>query len=71
MMRQIEQYGMIEFEVHYDAEGNPFQDCTVKGIFKGDNEEKKVRGFYDGKGTFKVRFMPSFEGIYTLSLIHI
>ncbi len=68
MMRQIEQYGMIEFEVHYDAEGNPFQDCTVKGIFKGDNEEKKVRGFYDGKGTFKVRFMPSFEGIYTCRL---
>lgn len=45
--------------------GNPYKDYEVYGSFYSKNEKKTVRGFYDGEGVFIVRFMPSFEGIYT------
>lgn len=67
-MRQVERYGMIEMEIQTGIHGNPFTDYEIFGIFTGQNEKKTVRGFYDGNGVFKVRFMPSFEGIYTCLL---
>ena len=46
-------------------EGNPFCDQWIKGTFCCKNEKKTVDGFYDGDGTYRVRFMPSFTDEYT------
>lgn len=67
-MRQTERYGMIEFQVCAEVFGNPYKDYELYGSFYSKNEKKIVRGFYDGEGVFIVRFMPSFEGIYTCRL---
>lgn len=60
-----ERWGVFEVTVTGPEEGNPFTEREFSGVFRGKNEEKHVMGFYDGEGVYKVRFMPSFEGVYT------
>ena len=67
-MLTAERWGMIEIPLKGPAEGNPFTDYTVKGVFKGSQETIEATGFYDGDGLYKVRFMPSFEGEYTYEI---
>lgn len=33
-------------------------------VFTSDKEEKRVRGFWDGGSSYRVRFLPSFAGSY-------
>lgn len=68
MTVNIEKWGMYEVSVIGHSDGNPFVDYYIKGVFTGKNETVKVDGFYDGDGTYKVRFMPSFEGNYTYKI---
>ena len=51
------------------ADGNPFVDYEIRGVFSGDNKVKTVEGFYDGGCTYKIRFMPSFEGKYRYRIL--
>ena len=62
--KTVERWGMFEAEVHGHADGNPFEDYEIRGTFTSLNEDKKVIGFYDGDGVYKVRFMPGMEGMY-------
>ena len=66
--KQVERWGTAEFICRGPAEGNPFLEHTIKGIFTGKHETVEADGFYDGGGIYKVRFMPSFEGEYSFSL---
>ncbi len=61
----IEKWGLFELVVKGHKDKNPFIDYTISGIFVGKNEKVNVDGFYDGDGTYIIRFMPSFEGNYT------
>ncbi len=70
-MEKVERYGVVEITVQASEpgiwngeKGNPFKDCHIFGTFTSLNEEKRFRGFYDGEGIFKIRFMPSFEEEY-------
>lgn len=63
-MEKVEKWGVFEASIQGSAQGNPFLEQKVTGKFVGDHEEKEVPGFYDGNGIYRVRFMPSFEGIY-------
>jgi len=47
---------------------NPF-DVEFKGIFKQDNRELAAFGFYDGNGTYKLRFMPDKQGMWTYQTV--
>lgn len=67
-MEQVECYGVFEITFHARISGNPFKHGHIAATFKGDNELKKVRGFYDGNDTFCIRFMPSFEGKYSYNI---
>ncbi len=60
----VEQWGLWEIEIPGPSTGNPFIEQTVKAVISGKNETKEIDGFYDGKGRYKVRFMPSFQGEY-------
>lgn len=60
----VEKWGVFEASMQGYQEGNPFTDYSITGTFVSKNETKKVNGFYDGNGIYKVRFMPSFEEKY-------
>lgn len=61
----MHQWDVFELTYQGKADGNPFVDNTIYAEFSNVQEVKKVSGFYDGDGTYKVRFMPSFEGAYS------
>lgn len=67
-MLTVEKWGMLEISAPGKTEGNPFTDYTCTATFKGKEETVTVEGFYDGDGTYKARFMPSFEGEYTYEM---
>ncbi|MCD8010480.1 MAG: DUF5060 domain-containing protein [Lachnospiraceae bacterium] len=64
-MEKVERWGVFETAVPGRTEGNPFTDYEMQATFTGPQETRTVEGFYDGDGTWRVRFMPSFEGEYT------
>lgn len=55
----------IEIPLRGTAEGNPFIDVTLTATFRQKNRALTVEGFYDGEGTYKVRFMPDELGAWT------
>lgn len=65
---KAEKWGMLEVACAGPQDKNPFVDYRIKAVFKGANETVSVDGFYDGDGTYRVRFMPSFEGEYSFQL---
>ncbi len=58
-------YGMWEIAVSGKTAGNPFIDYEVFAEIAGEQESKIVKGFYDGEGIYRVRFMPLFTGEYS------
>ena len=60
----VEKWDTFEAVLPGFADGNPYEDYTIYGVFTSGNESKTVEGFYDGNGTYIVRFMPSFQEEY-------
>lgn len=67
-MKTVERYNMFEVTCKGPEEGNPFTEQTVRGTLTGVQETITAEGFYDGNGIYKIRFMPSFTGIYHYSI---
>lgn len=67
--QEIEKWDFIELEYKAEVQGNPFTETELSAVFKCKNREYFTEGFYDGNGTYKIRFMPDEEGkwIYTTS----
>ena len=63
-MLTVERWGCFEFTASGRKDGNPFTDWTIRGLFEGERETVAADGFYDGDGIWRVRFMPSFPGLY-------
>lgn len=57
-LENLELWSRLEIELEGPKEGNPFLEVLLKGIFVFDNRQVTVRGFYDGNGIYKIRFMP-------------
>jgi hypothetical protein len=57
-----EQWGILEVALPGPTEGNPFVDVEFGATFEMDSAETKAAGFYDGDGTYRVRFMPDKVG---------
>ncbi len=60
--QQIERWGVYEIELTGPREGNPFVDVQLSATFRQKNRSVKVTGFYDGKGIYRIRFMPNALG---------
>ena len=60
----VEKWGVFELSCEGFSDKNPFVDYHITATFVGEHERKTVAGFYDGGGIYKVRFMPSHEGVY-------
>ena len=67
-LKKIEKWDTWEIICTGHKDNNPFVDYKIQGMFTGKNESKTVEGFYDGSGKYIVRFMPSFEGVYSFQI---
>lgn len=57
-------WGLFELSLPGPSEGNPYLDVTLEAVFTNGAESRTVTGFYDGDGTYRVRFMPELEGAW-------
>jgi hypothetical protein len=55
---RTERWGVYEIVLNGPGDGNPFDDVTLAAIFTSAGREIRVPGFYDGDGTYRVRFSP-------------
>ena len=62
MTVQVERWGIAEFSFSGPSDGNPFLDVPFGATFRYGHRTVDVAGFYDGEGTYRVRFMPDREG---------
>src|SRR5262245_1925647 len=53
-----EQWDVLEVSLPGPTSGNPFVDVQLTATFQHENNQRKVNGFYDGDGIYRVRFMP-------------
>jgi hypothetical protein len=58
----LEQWQTYELELKGPSDGNPFLDVELTATFSSGKRRQEVRGFYDGRGTYRVRFMPDKQG---------
>lgn len=59
---KIEQWGIFEIALKGPSDGNPFLDVRFSATFTDGTHTHDVSGFYDGDGTYRVRFMPEATG---------
>jgi len=62
---KAEQWGIFEMEVHGPATGNPFVDVQFGARFTLEHRSVEAAGFYDGNGSYKVRFSPDATGTWS------
>jgi hypothetical protein len=57
-MKTCERWRVYELVLDGPTDGNPFTDIKLFANFKNGSDNIRVRGFYDGHGKYKIRFMP-------------
>lgn len=62
--RTIAKWAVFELTMRGPADGNPFLDVDLVGRFSQGDRQVRARGFYDGDGIYRVRFMPDSEGTW-------
>ncbi|GLQ54308.1 DUF5060 domain-containing protein [Devosia nitrariae] len=62
---EVSLWGLFELVLEGPSEGNPFLDVDLAATFRQTDRQIRVTGFYDGDGTYRVRFMPEAEGQWT------
>src|SRR5437868_53526 len=62
---EVEQWGLFELSLRGPAGGNPFVDVELTATFVQGDRQVRVSGFYDGDGTYRVRYMPESAGEWT------
>ena len=58
----VDQWDVCEITLAGPADGNPFVDVELSAMFSQGARTVRVGGFYDGEGTYKVRFSPDATG---------
>ena len=60
--KEVRQFDIFEVSMKGPSAGNPFRDVTLSATFRFKNRICETEGFYDGKGIFRIRFMPDEPG---------
>jgi len=60
--QQVEQWGVFELALPGPTAGNPFEDVKLWAKFISRQDTLTVPGFYDGNGTYRIRFSPPHQG---------
>jgi hypothetical protein len=63
----IQKWDIFELPLTAGTEGNPFLDVTLTAEFRREHRVVEVAGFYDGSGTWRVRFSPDAEGEWSFT----
>ena len=67
-MLQVKQWERVEFSWQGKPTGiNPFTDDYLRAIIKGAGLRREVEGFYDGEGTYRLRFLAESPGTFTFT----
>src|SRR3954453_12365602 len=61
----VEKWDFFETALPGPSKGNPFIEVEFWAEFRNGHRSVRVTGFYDGEGTYKVRFMPDGLGTWT------
>ncbi|MCS7459764.1 DUF5060 domain-containing protein [Paenibacillus doosanensis] len=61
---RVEQWGRFELALSGPSGGNPYRDVRLIATFQYKNRRLEPEGFYDGDGTYKIRFMPDEPGVW-------
>lgn len=61
----VERWGVFELALSGPRGGNPFVEVRFGAEFRYQHRRVRVDGFYDGKGVYRVRFMPDVTGVWT------
>jgi hypothetical protein len=61
----VPRWDHLEINLPGPAGGNPFNDVTLTATFRNQKRTISVDGFYDGDGSYKIRFMPDEMGPWT------
>ena len=64
MTAEIHRYDRYDLALPGPADGNPFREVWLRATCTLGTRQVGVDGFYDGDGTYKVRFMPDEEGAW-------
>ncbi len=62
---RVDRYGVYEVVLKGADAGNPFIDLELSATFTRGRERFTPEGFYDGSGTYRIRFMPPSTGEWT------
>jgi hypothetical protein len=63
-LQSIEQWGRFEASFAGPSRGNPFVEIDLSADFQQGDRALRVRGFYDGNGVYRIRFMPPAQGTW-------
>lgn len=61
----VPRWDHVEINLPGPSGGNPFIDVTLSATFRNQNRSIVVAGFYDGEGSYKIRFMPDELGAWS------
>ncbi|HEU5342327.1 DUF5060 domain-containing protein [Edaphobacter sp.] len=61
----VEQWGLFEITLPGPTTGNPYKEVVLTATFTLEHRTVHVTGFYDGDGTYRIRFMPDATGRWT------
>ena len=61
----VERWGMFELSLAGPVGGNPFVEVELRAQFHHEHRVAETEGFYDGEGTYRIRFMPDVSGAWT------
>ena len=59
---QVERWDYFEITLKGPQKGNPFTDVELSATFSNKEETATIKGFYDGDGIYRIRFMPRHIG---------
>lgn len=63
--RSVERWKLFEVAIAGPDHGNPFVDVELNADFRLGDKSVRVGGFYDGSGTYLIRFSAPEEGDWT------
>jgi len=58
----VPRWEIFEIILKGPSEGNLFREVRLSAVFSQGHRSIEVEGFYDGDGSYRVRFMPDTEG---------
>lgn len=64
----VEQWGIFELKLAGPRDGNPFVDVELAATFTQGQTKVRVPGFYDGDGTYRIRFSPDTLGDWSYTV---